>query len=916
MALVRDQQPRLLAEAGVLADCMFKNRAGEKFTLFRKPENVPVKPPGREIPSMQKPWQPPREVKGGQSYSKVTSTLTETGLQKKPLVEITCFKCGKIGHKANSCSEILPKPNPAGRKNPRVAPVVRVRDLASPGAAPPELSSWSSADENEGAESDFVFSAPNSQDRPETPRGPVLKALSVSVVQNIPGGREGGVKNSLFLGRNSPKPLSPECKEWVQTQFSEPIYVNCVQVMGRVDLGAEITSIAKHLVKPEQYVPDLQVTVTAYGPKTVQARVAELVLSYKNWTGRHRVLVHSTNSLWDVLIGADLLFLHHKETERRAERDALARSQVLLDALKYNGKEAKASKERAVGLPEPQERSSLLQPRGGGLMECKVPPAGSQETKTVLLKKGSLQSCKSKTEANPAALLKAEKPNSLNEHLIMACTKVCELAEDSLDLVTESQREGGITEVTLPKGLTHEQQNQLFQILTEFKPMFSSKPGRTDLAIHSINIGNHSPMQASPYRVTGRNAEVVEREVQAMLEMGVIEPSTSPWSSPIVLVAKREANEVRFCVDYRKLNQISQVDPYPLPRMDHLIERLGAAKYITTLDLTKGYWQVPLDGDAAVKSAFVTHMGLFQFKVLPFGLRNAPATFMRLINSVINGLGEFSCAYLDDIAIFSPDWNSHLNHLRIVLQRLQAAGLTIKAQKCQFGLGEVVYLGHRVGQDRVKPLEAKIEAMHNWPVPKTKKQVQSFLGLAGYYRKFAPHFSSVATPLTELCKKTMPMRVIWTDKCQSAFDALKTMLVNYPVLKAPDFSSPFVVQTDASNFGLGAALLQKDAAGDLHPIAYISKKLIPRERNLATIEKECLALVWALDMLRPYLWGRHFQLQTDHSPLCWLNRMKNSNQNLLRWSLALQDFDFSIQFIKGRDNVVADALSRLSVPVD
>ncbi|XP_061447551.1 vomeronasal type-2 receptor 26-like [Rhineura floridana] len=193
----------------------------------------------------------------------------------------------------------------------------------------------------------------------------------------------------------------------------------------------------------------------------------------------------------------------------------------------------------------------------------------------------------------------------------------------------------------------------------------------------------------------------------------------------------------------RKLNQISQVDPYPLPRMDHLIERLGAAKYITTLDLTKGYWQVPLDGDAAVKSAFVTHMGLFQFKVLPFGLRNAPATFMRLINSVINGLGEFSCAYLDDLAIFSPDWKSHLNHLRIVLQRLQAAGLTIKAQKCQFGLGEVVYLGHRVGQDCVKPLEAKIEAIQNWPVPKTKKQVQSFLGLAGYYRKFAPHFSSI-----------------------------------------------------------------------------------------------------------------------------------------------------------------------------
>ncbi|CAM5084208.1 unnamed protein product, partial [Natator depressus] len=422
------------------------------------------------------------------------------------------------------------------------------------------------------------------------------------------------------------------------------------------------------------------------------------------------------------------------------------------------------------------------------------------------------------------------------------------------------------------------QRQQIQELCTSYAPTFSATPGLTERACHSIDTGNARPIRVQPYR------------------MGVIRPSESAWASPVVLVPKPDG-EIRFCVDYRKLNAVTRPDNYPMPRTDELLEKLGRAQFISTLDLTKGYWQVPLDESAKERSAFTTHLGLYEFNVLPFGLRNAPATFQRLVDGLLAGLGEYAVAYLDDVAIFSDSWADHLEHLQKVLERIREAGLTVKAKKCQIGLNRVTYLGHQVGQGTISPLQAKVDAIQKWPVPKSKKRVQSFLGLAGYYRRFK-----------------QPNAVQWTEKCQKAFNKLKATLTSDPVLRAPDFDKPFLVTTDASERGVGAVLMQKGPDQEFHPVVFLSKKLSERESNWSVTEKECYAIVYALEKLRPYVWGRRFHLQTNHAALKWLHTVKENSKKLLRWSLVLQDFDFDIQHISGASNKVADALSRESFP--
>ncbi|XP_050806680.1 uncharacterized protein LOC127049621 [Gopherus flavomarginatus] len=477
----------------------------------------------------------------------------------------------------------------------------------------------------------------------------------------------------------------------------------------------------------------------------------------------------------------------------------------------------------------------------------------------------------------------------------------------------DGKKDGGVEEVNLSTTLERLQRQQIKELCTSFAPLFSATPGRTERAYHSIDTGNAHPIRTPPYRVSPHAQAAIEREIQNMLQMGIIHSSTSAWASPVVLVPKPDG-EIRFCVDYRKLNAVTRPDNYPMPRTDELLEKLGRAQFISTIDLTKGYWQVPLDEPAKERSAFVTHAGVYEFNVLPFGLRNAPATFQRLVDGLLAGLEEFAVAYLDDVAIFSDSWPEHLLHLEKVFERIRQAGLTVKAKKCQIGQNRVTYLGHQVGRGTINPLQAKVDAIQKWPVPRSKKQVQSFLGLAGYYRRFVPHYSQIAAPLTDLTKKTQPNAVKWTDECQKAFTQLKATLMSDPVLRAPDFEKPFLVTTDASERGIGAVLLQEATDHNFHPVVFLSKKLSERESHWSVSEKECYAIVYALEKLRPYVWGRRFQLQTDHAALKWLHTAKGNNKKLLRWSLALQDFDFEIQHITGASNKVADALSRESFP--
>ncbi|XP_078237011.1 uncharacterized protein LOC144584564 [Pogona vitticeps] len=464
-------------------------------------------------------------------------------------------------------------------------------------------------------------------------------------------------------------------------------------------------------------------------------------------------------------------------------------------------------------------------------------------------------------------------------------------------------------EVKISPALTQDQQQELKMLLSKYQQVFSNKPGIVKGVMHRIHTGDAPPQAVSPYRVTGPYRDKVRKELDEMLRENIIVPSSSPWSSPIVLVDKPDGS-IRFCVDYRKLNRVTTPDAYPMPRLDNLIETIGGCRFISSLDLVKGYWQLRIDPRDQEKTAFCSPFGLYEFRVLSFGLRNAPATFQRLMDQTLVGLSDFTVAYIDDIGIFSNTWEDHLIHLELVLQRLSAAGLTVKASKCQLGSPEIKYLGHMVGGGMIKPLEAKIEAVRDWPRPNTKKKVKSFLGLVGYYRKFIPRFSEIAAPLTDLTRKKADDRIPWASDCEAAFQRLKEALINYPVLRAPDFDREFIIYTDASNSGVGAVLCQEDENGDQHPVSYLSRKLRKGERHLATVEKECLAIVYAIQKAKPYIWGRHFVLCTDHSPLQWLKTMKTHNSKLMRWALNLQDYDFEVKVVRGSVNCVADALSR------
>ena len=456
--------------------------------------------------------------------------------------------------------------------------------------------------------------------------------------------------------------------------------------------------------------------------------------------------------------------------------------------------------------------------------------------------------------------------------------------------------------------LSSRQVQVLGELLARSKDVFSETPGRTTVIAHDIKTEPGKTVRLRPYRIPEAKREAIREEVRKMLDLGVVEESHSAWSSPIVLVGKPDGS-IRFCNDYRKLNEISLFDTYPMPRVDELVERLGPARFISTLDLTKGYWQVPLTPQAKPKTAFSTPDGAFQYRVLPFGLHGAPATFQRLMDRVLRPHRDYAAAYLDDIIIHSTSWDTHLRHLEAVIQVLREAGLTANPAKCSLALEEANYLGYTVGRGNVKPQEKKIDAIATWPQPQTKRQVRTFLGLMGYYRQFIPNFASIAAPLHELTAKSTPNRVKWTDQTERAFNRLKTALCSETVLHTPDFSRRFVLQTDASEVGLGAVLSQIHD-GMEYPVTFVSRKLLPHERNYATIEKECLAVKWAMEKLRYYLLGREFTVVTDHAPLKWMAHNKDKNARITRWFLHLQDFKFTVEHRAGKLHGNADAMSR------
>lgn len=466
--------------------------------------------------------------------------------------------------------------------------------------------------------------------------------------------------------------------------------------------------------------------------------------------------------------------------------------------------------------------------------------------------------------------------------------------------------------------LNPEERANLIQLCSQYSDIFyiDGEPLTFNNKVkHSIRTSDEMPIYTKSYRYPFVHRDEVRDQITKMLEQGIIRPSDSAWSSPIWIVPKKAdasgRQKWRLVVDFRKLNEKTIDDKYPIPNISDVLDKLGKCQYFTTLDLASGFYQVQMNPDDIHKTAFNVEHGHFEFLRMPMGLKNSPSTFQRVMDNVLRGLQNVIClVYLDDIIVFSTSLQEHITNLEKVFLRLRESNFKIQMDKSEFLKLETAYLGHVIGREGIKPNPDKIKAIQNYPVPKTAKQIKQFLGLLGYYRKFVADFAKITKPLTQCLKKNKS--IILDANYITCFEKCKRLLTNDPILQYPDFSREFILTTDASNFAIGAILSQGPIGSD-KPIAYASRTLNDSESNYSTIEKELLAIVWATKYFRPYLFGRKFKVITDHKPLQWLMNLKEPNSRLTRWRLKLSEYNYTIIYKTGKANTNADALSRIEI---
>jgi transposase InsO family protein len=460
---------------------------------------------------------------------------------------------------------------------------------------------------------------------------------------------------------------------------------------------------------------------------------------------------------------------------------------------------------------------------------------------------------------------------------------------------------------------TAENSSRARSVLAGYRDVFPAElphqlPPRRDVD-HRIELQPFSTPPSRPaYRLSNTELDELKKQLTELLDLGFIQPSKSPYGAPVLFVKKKDGT-FRMCIDYRALNRITIKNKYPLPRVDELLDRLHGAKYFSKLDLRSGYYHIRIHPRDVAKTAFRTRYGHFEYLVMPFGLTNAPATFMALMQSIFGPhLDSFVIVFLDDILIYSKTADEHERHIRIVLDLLRQHKLYAKESKCEFFQTSTSFLGHVVSRDGLSMEPTKVKAVMDWPTPTDVSDLRSFLGLAGYYRKFVRHFSHISSPLSELLRKDAKWH--WEHEQQQAFDRLKQAVSTAPVLVLPDEHLPFVVRTDASGFALGGELLQDQGHGR-QPVAYMSKKMLAAEKNYPVHEQELLAVICALREWRHYVYGKEFKVVTDHQSLRYLSTQPNLSARQVRWMEFLQQFEpFTIEYQPGKSNVVADALSR------
>lgn len=475
-------------------------------------------------------------------------------------------------------------------------------------------------------------------------------------------------------------------------------------------------------------------------------------------------------------------------------------------------------------------------------------------------------------------------------------------------------------EKSVPLSENHEleenQAQRLQKILAKMPFSTDGKLSRTHLITHSIDTKSAAPIKQRHYIVSPYIQKEIDAEIDRLLKLDVIEPcEPGAWSSPMVVV-KKATGKVRLCLDARRLNDVTVKDAYPQQQINRILGRLAGTKVLSSIDFSDAFLQVPLEKESQIKTAFaISGRGFFKFKRMAFGLCNSGATLCRLVDRVIGcDLEPYVFVYLDDIIVATESFEKHFEILEKLSGRISMAGLTISVTKSRFCMKSLKYLGYVISEKGISPDPDKISAITEYVVPKTVKDVRRLIGLAGWYRRFIQHFATITAPITALLKKNIK-KLEWTPEADEAFAKIKVALTSAPILANPDYDKPFIIQSDASDMGMGAILVQGEGE-DEKVIAYFSQKLSSAQRKYQTTERECLAVILAVEKFRPYIEGARFTVITDHASLLWLRNLKDPAGRLGRWALRLQPYDFELKHRKGRFMTVADALSRAVETVD
>jgi hypothetical protein len=444
-------------------------------------------------------------------------------------------------------------------------------------------------------------------------------------------------------------------------------------------------------------------------------------------------------------------------------------------------------------------------------------------------------------------------------------------------------------------------------VVCEFEDVFPeelpSLPPDHDVEFVINLVPGTAPIAQSSYRMAEVELKLLKAELDSLLEKGFIRLSASPWGSPALFVPKKDGTQC-LCVDYRALNTVTIKNKYPLPRIDDLMDELRQDKFFSKIDLRLGYHRMKIRPEDIHKTTFVTRYGQYEYTIVSFGLTNAPAYFMNMMNKVfMDELDKCVIVFIDDILVFSKTAEEHEEHLRIVLEKLRQHQLYANFSKCEFWMEEVAFLGHVLSAKGVAVDLSKIEAVSKWQSPNSVTEIRSFLGLAVYYLRFIENFSKIAKPMTELLKSNTPY--VWSDKCEASFQELKTRLTTTPVLTLPDVSKDFVVYCDASRQGFGCVLMQGGKV-----VAYASRQLQKHEENYPTHDLQLAAVVHALNIWRHYLMGNKCDIYTDHKSLKYIFTQTEFNLRQRRWLEFIKDYDLNIHYHPDKANVVADALSR------